>query len=88
MSKSYKPLMNLVIVKREIKDKVGSIHIPESAKHKMTAHEGEVLQTGPEVTLVEPGQKIVFGSFSGTWLDEKQSLFIVSDEDILAVIEE
>ena len=92
-----RPLHDRILVKRieaETRTK-GGLYIPDSAKEKPI--EGEVIAVGggkvgddgkvraPEV---KPGDKILFGKYSGTEVKiEDVEHLIIREEDILGVIE-
>ena len=93
-----RPLQDRILVKRleaETRTK-GGIIIPDSAKEKPI--EGQVIavgagKVGDDGTLrapeVKPGDKILFGKYSGTEvkIDDVEHL-IIREEDILGVIEQ
>jgi chaperonin GroES len=96
MSIRIRPLHDRIIVKRiegEEKTKGGLI-IPDTAKEK--PQEGKVIAVGPGkqengkvIALdVKPGDKILFGKYSGTEikLDGEEHL-ILREDDVLGVIE-
>jgi chaperonin GroES len=94
---SLKPLGDRLVVKptpREEMTKSGIV-LPDTAKER--PQEGTILSIGPGRTLddgsreamdVQPGQKILFQKYAGTEfkLDE-EDLLILSQKDVLAVIE-
>jgi chaperonin GroES len=92
-----KPLGNKVIVKRlesEQKTK-GGIVLPDTAKEKpkegkiIAVGEGKLLENGTrQKPSVKNGDKVVFTSYSGNEvkIDDEEYL-IMSEEDILAVVE-
>ena len=94
---SIRPLQDRVIVKRvkEEEKTKGGIIIPDTAKEKPI--EGEVIAVGAGKTLddgtlrkpeVKPGERILFGKYSGTEvkIDGEEHL-ILREDDILAIIE-
>jgi chaperonin GroES len=96
MGQHVRPLHDRVIVKRieEQEQTKGGIIIPDTAKEK--PQEGQVVAVGPGrqedgnvIPLdVKPGDRILFGKYSGTEvkLDGVEHL-IMREEDILGVIE-
>jgi chaperonin GroES len=94
---SLKPLGDRIVVRptpREETTKSGIV-LPDTAKER--PQEGTILSIGPGRTLddgsreamdVEVGQKILFQKYAGTEfkLDDEE-LLILSQKDILAVIE-
>jgi chaperonin GroES len=92
-----KPLGDRIVVKptpREETTKSGIV-LPDTAKER--PQEGTILSVGPGRTLddgtrepmeVSPGQKVLFQKYAGTEfkLDEEE-LLILSQKDILAVLE-
>ncbi|MEM8727308.1 MAG: co-chaperone GroES [Chlamydiota bacterium] len=93
----FKPLGNRILVKRsEAQTSKGGILLPDSAQEK--PKQGEVLAVGPgrmgEDGVVKPmeletGNRVLFGGFAGTEVkgDEDAEFLILSEEDVLAVIE-
>jgi chaperonin GroES len=91
----FRPLHDRVLVRRiEAEEKTaGGIIIPDSAKEK--PQEGEVVAAGPGtredgafVALdVKPGDRILFGKWSGTEIKvDGEELLIMKESDILGVI--
>ena len=96
-AKSLKPLGDRIVVRptpREEMTKSGIV-LPDTAKER--PQEGTVLSIGPGRTLddgsreamdVEVGQKILFQKYAGTEFKlEEEELLILSQKDVLAVIE-
>lgn len=77
----YQPKFGRVLIKREIKEKVGSIIIPDAQRHATcegiiaalgeTAGWVEVYQNGEHkpILTMNVGDKVIFGRHSGAWLD-------------------
>src|SRR6266852_4280495 len=93
MAVQLTPLHDRVIVKRiEEKESVkGGIIIPDSAKEKPM--EGEIIavgagkrEKGELIPLdVKPGDRVLFGKYSGTEIKlEEQEFLILREEEILA----
>ncbi len=94
---SFRPLHDRVLVKRvkEEEKTKGGIIIPDTAKEK--PQEGKVLavgagtldDSGKRVALdVKPGDKILFGKWSGTEVTiDGEELIIMKESDILGVVE-
>ena len=95
--KKFKPLGNRILVKRfQPAISKGGILLPDSAQEK--PKQGEVLAVGPGKVgkngAVKPvelkiGDRVLFGGFAGTEIkgDQEEELLILSEEDVLAVIE-
>jgi len=92
-----RPLYDRVLVKRldEGEQRLGSIIIPDSAKEKPQQAEvvavgnGKLLDSGERsAPQVKPGDRILFGKFSGseTKIDGTEYLILREDE-ILGVLE-
>ena len=94
----FRPLHDRVVVKRieeETKTKGGLI-IPDTAKEKPM--QGEVLAVGPGVRNedgdlialdVKPGDRILFGKWSGTEVKlDGDELLIMKESDLMGVLEE
>ena len=92
-----RPLQDRVIVKRvEEDDKTaGGIIIPDTAKEKPMEGEvvavgnGKILDSGTKVPIeVKPGDRILFGKYSGTEVKiEGVEHLIMREDDILGIIE-
>lgn len=95
--KKFKPIGDRVLVKRsEAEVSKGGILLPDSVQEK--PKQGEVLAVGPgkmgKNGAVKPmelkaGDRVLFGGFAGTEVtgDEDAEFLILSEEDVLAVIE-
>ena len=94
---ALRPLNDRIIVKRndtELKT-TGGIIIPDSAGEK--PEQGVVLAVGPGkrneqgqfvAPSVSPGDKVIFGKYSGQTVKlEGDELLVVREEDLFAVIE-
>ena len=93
----FRPLHDRVVVRRiDAEEKTaGGIIIPDTAKEK--PQEGEIVAAGPGarneqgqlVPLdVKPGDRVLFGKWSGTEVKiEGQDLLITKESDLLAVVE-
>ena len=97
-SSKLRPLGDRVVIKptpREEMTKSGIV-LPDTAKEK--PQEGEILAVGPGKTLddgsretmdVSVGQKVLYAKYAGTEFKvEGDDLLIVSQKDILAVVED
>ncbi|HEY8867966.1 MAG TPA: co-chaperone GroES [Candidatus Limnocylindrales bacterium] len=97
-SAKLRPLGDRVVVKptaREEMTKTGIV-LPDTAKEK--PQEGTVLAVGPgrilddgkrETIDVKAGQKVLFAKYAGTEFKvDDDELLIVSQKDILAVVED
>lgn len=92
-----RPLGNRVLVQRlEAEDKTkGGIVLPETAKEKpkegkvISAGKGKIADDGKLIPLsVKEGDKILFQSYAGTDIKiEGEEYMILSEDDILAIIE-
>jgi chaperonin GroES len=92
-----RPLYDRIIVKRleEQKQTASGIVIPDTAKEKPEQGEviavggGRLLEGGTTLPLqVKPGDKVLFGKYSGQTvkLDDEEFL-VLKEEDVLGVIE-
>jgi chaperonin GroES len=93
----FRPLHDRVVVRRiEAEDKTsGGIIIPDTAKEK--PQEGEVVAVGPGARderghlvppTVQPGDRILFGKWSGTEVKiVAEDFLIMKESDILGVVE-
>jgi len=97
MFMQFRPLHDRVVVRRiDAEQKTaGGIIIPDTAKEK--PQEGEIVAAGPGarneqgqlVPLdVKPGDRVLFGKWSGTEVKiEGQDLLIMKESDLLGVVE-
>lgn len=89
---TVKPLGDRVLIKRlEAEEKTsGGIILAGSAKEQPQM--AEVIAVGPgteEVKMeVKPGNRVIFSKYAGTEIKvDKEELIIMSQKDILAVVE-
>ena len=94
---ALKPLHDRVLVRRtESEEKTkGGLIIPDSAKEKPS--EGEIVAAGPGARKdsgeliemgVKPGDKILFGKWSGTEVTiDGEELLMMKESDIMGIIE-
>jgi chaperonin GroES len=93
----FRPLHDRIVVRRieaEAKTK-GGIIIPDTVKEK--PQEGEVVAVGPggrdengkiTPTELKPGERILFGKWSGTEVKiDGEELLIMKETDVMGVIE-
>ena len=87
---SIKPLHDRILVKRleEEENIKGSIVIPETAKEKPQEGEvvgvgdGKIADNGQVVKMaVKPGDRILFGKYSGTEVKIKDEEYLIMRED-------
>ena len=93
---AFTPLHDRVVVKRvESEEKTaGGLIIPDSAKEKPA--EGEIVSVGEGARKdsgelipmgVKPGQKVLFGKWSGTEIKlDGEDLLIMKESDIMGII--
>ena len=92
-----RPLHDRVIVKRTEEERTspGGIVIPDTAAEKpirgevVAAGNGKLLDSGELRPLdVKPGDKVLFGKYSGTEVKvDGQELLVMREEDIMGVVE-
>jgi chaperonin GroES len=92
-----RPLGDRVLVRRleESEQKIGSIIIPDTAKEKpqqgevVSIGEGKLLESGERTPIdVKPGDRILFGKYSGSDIKiEGSEYMIVREDEILGVLE-
>jgi chaperonin GroES len=93
----FRPLYDRVLVRRiEAEEKTaGGIIIPDTAKEK--PQEGEIIAAGPGARNeqgqlipidVKPGDRVLFGKWSGTEVKiDGQDYLIMKESDLLGVVE-
>ncbi len=94
---NIRPLHDRVIVRRLDEDSKspGGIVIPDTAKEKPSQGEvvavgnGKILDNGDTRPLdVKPGDKVLFGKYSGTEVRlGSEELLVMREEDIMGVVE-
>ena len=92
-----RPLHDRVVVRRleEETNSAGGIVIPDTAKEKpiqgevLAVGKGKILEDGTVRPLdVKPGDKVLFGKYSGTEVKlNNEELLVMREEDIMGVIE-
>jgi chaperonin GroES len=93
----FRPLHDRILIKRleQGEEMRGGIIIPDSAKEKPQQGEvkavgsGKLLETGQRVPPeVKPGQRILFGKYSGSEIKlDGEEYLILKEDEILAVVE-
>ncbi len=94
---SIRPLHDRVVVRRldEEKTTPGGIVIPDSATEKpmegevISVGNGKISENGDVHPLdVKPGDKVLFGKYSGTEIKiDGEELLVMREDDIMAVVE-
>lgn len=94
---SIRPLHDRVVVRRldEEKTTAGGIVLPDSATEKpmegevISVGNGKISENGEVHPLdVKPGDKVLFGKYSGTEVKvDGEELLIMREDDIMAVVE-
>ena len=94
---SIRPLHDRVVVRRldEERPSPGGIVIPDSAAEKpmegevISVGNGKISENGDVRPLdVKPGDKVLFGKYSGTEIKiDGEELLVMREDDIMAVIE-
>ncbi len=92
-----RPLHDRILVKRidEREQVRGGIIIPDTAKEKPQEGEvvavgtGKILDNGTKLELqVKPGDKILFGKYSGTEVKiDGQEYLIMREDEVLGIVE-
>ncbi len=97
-SKKLRPLGDRVVIQPSAREEMtkSGIVLPDTAKEK--PQEGSILAVGPgrvlddgkrEAMDVKVGQKVLYGKYSGTEFKvDGDDLLIVSQKDILAIVED
>ena len=93
----FRPLHDRILIKRleQGEEMRGGIIIPDSAKEKPQQGEvkavgsGKLLETGERMPPeVKPGQRILFGKYSGSDIKlDGEEYLILKEDEILAVVE-
>ena len=94
---SIRPLHDRVVVRRleEERTSAGGIVIPDTATEKPSQGEvvsvgnGKIMDNGDVRPLdVKPGDKVLFGKYSGTEVKvDGEQLLVMREDDIMAVVE-
>ena len=89
MSDVFTPFFNRVLIERPIKEKIGSILLPDSIQKNHAKAEGTITRVGPtcdDQVKAALGKKVIFARYSGDWIklgEEQKEYSICNDEDIL-----
>jgi len=84
------PFGERIIVKKQIKEKVGLIHVPEA--RQKTSLIGEVVAVGPDADWVKVGDTVLFGRHAGfelpveDELDGYKDCQLMNCEDLLSLV--
>ena len=94
---SIRPLHDRVVVRRldEERTTAGGIVLPDSATEKpmegevISVGNGKISENGTVRPLdVKPGDKVLFGKYSGTEVKvDGEELLVMREDDIMAVVE-
>jgi chaperonin GroES len=94
---SIRPLHDRVVVRRldEERTTAGGIVLPDSATEKpmegevISVGNGKISENGDVRPLdVKPGDKVLFGKYSGTEVKvDGEELLVMREDDIMAVVE-
>ena len=95
---NIRPLYDRIVVKRietQAEKTSGGLYIPDSAKEK--PQEGEVVSVGKGKRLedgkivpldVQPGDRILFGKYSGSEIKiEGEELIIMREDEVLGILD-
>ena len=95
--KGFRPLGDRILIKRikEVERTKGGIIIPDTAKEKpqegkvVAVGKGKYTDEGKLIPIeVKPGDKILFGKYSGSEFKlEGEDLLILREDDILGIID-
>ena len=98
ISSKLRPLGDRVVIQPSAREEMtkSGIVLPDTAKEK--PQEGEIIAVGPGRTLddgkreamdVQVGQKVLYAKYAGTEFKiDDEELLIVSQKDILAIVED
>lgn len=98
MTVPFNPWFDRVLLKRERRQKVGSIIVPEDAQRRNSRARGEIVAVGDQCmdrTREAIGKTVLFGVHAGAWLDangvekpaDDADFFICAETDILGDVE-
>ncbi len=86
---SMRPLGDRIIVRRVINPDLltpGGLVVPDTAREK--PQEGDVISVGLKVHDIKPGERVLFGKYTGTEVKlDGQDYLIMREDDVLGVIE-
>lgn len=94
---SYLPKFGRVLIKREIKEKIGSIILPDAKRHARC--EGVIVALGEtagwadvpgqgNVQTMKVGDHVIFGRHSGAWLDATYARDSENDDGTLFICQD
>lgn len=71
----YKPLFGRVLIKREVKEKIGNVLIPDNIQKRHANCDGVVMALGSTADQsIKIGDRVIFGRHAGVWLDATYGL--------------
>lgn len=81
-----KPLFNYVLLKSvDLKSESGLVAPDTAAKERPV--EGEVIEIGPDVSCLKPGDKVIFKKYApDEFTKDGNDYLLISQEDIMAVL--
>lgn len=92
------PLLDRVIVR--VESRTSGIHqkfqalksagftVPETEEEKRVPDEGIVASTGSTVTLVKPGDRVLFGKWAAKALDFAPGHWVMVEDDLIGILTE
>ncbi len=89
-TQKYSPYRDKVLIRpyMTVRYRRGKIVIPEGVTDKLMPQQGKILSVGPEVTLVGPGDTVLYGRHVGRKVRvNDESLLLMSESDLIAEID-
>ena len=95
MSEILLPILDRILLRRPVSEKIGSIYVPPTAAKRDATLRCTVIAVGPScVTDLAPGDEVICSQHGGAWISQTgtgaakvdNELFIISEEDILAKV--
>jgi chaperonin GroES len=86
---NLKPIYNRLVIRRDAsyQSASGLVVIEHSKDRQALKPEGTVLATGHDVQDVQPGDRVVFRTMSGTEVKvDGEDLLVMTEDDVVAVI--
>jgi chaperonin GroES len=87
VKQTFRPRGTTILVRRVTLEELSNIVITENMEKEKPA-EGTVIAIGPKVVDVNPGDRVVFGKYSGTEFKlNGEILLLIIEEDIKGTVE-
>lgn len=75
----------IVVLPDSAEERIGSMYVPDTAQQRPAR--GTVVEVGPGVTKVHPGQRVLYGHFTGTEaMHGRAEVLLLREDDVYAIV--